>query len=108
MDELLVQKKSFELALSMIRLYKKLQARQEVVLSNQLLKCGTRIGVKIEEAVAGPASDFAAQIAAAVSQARTTRYWLRLLQESRLVDIDVTGELNQVDELLTLLTDLTH
>jgi four helix bundle protein len=103
-----VQRKSFEFALSIIRLYKKLQARQEFILSPQLLKSGTSIGVSVEEAIAEHSHEtFVDRVAVASKSARETRYWLKLLQESKLVDVDVSGELAQIDELLNLLTHLS-
>ncbi|MBW4657581.1 MAG: four helix bundle protein [Drouetiella hepatica Uher 2000/2452] len=102
-----VQRKSFEFALGIIRLYKKLQARQEFILSPQLLKCGTSIGVSVEEAIAEPSREtFGDRVAVASRSARETRYWLKLLQESKLVDVDVSSELAQIDELLDLLSRL--
>ena len=107
MDESLVQKKSFEFALSMIRLYKKLQAREERVLSSQLLNSGTGIGVNVEEALAGWDQTLRHSLMMAAKEARETRYWLKLLQESRLADVDVSVELRQIDELIYLLSSLT-
>lgn len=109
MGESLIQRKSFEFALSIIRLYKKLQARQELILSPHLLRSGTNIGVKVEQASAEPIhQDFIDGIHAACRDARETRYWLRLLQESKLADVEVSSELNQVDELISLLTGVTN
>ncbi|HEY9659041.1 MAG TPA: four helix bundle protein [Allocoleopsis sp.] len=105
MGESVIQQKSFEFALSIVRLYKKLQARQEFVLSPQLLRSGTGIGVKVEQATAEPTKQaFADKLSAASSDARETRYWLRLLQESKLADVDVTPELVQLDELIDMLS----
>ena len=42
--------KSFDFALSIIKLYKRLQAQNEYVLSKQLLRSGTSIGANINEA----------------------------------------------------------
>ena len=106
MGESLIQRKSFEFALSIIRLYKKLQARQEFVLSPQLLRSGTAIGVKVEQASAEKTQKaFVDRISAASGDARETRYWLRLLQDSKLADVDVQPELDQVDEIIAILTD---
>ncbi len=107
MDESLVQQKSFEFALSVIRLYKKLQAREEVVLSSQLLRSGTGIGVNVEEALAGWEQTMRQSLLMAAKEARETRYWLKLLQASRLADVDVSAELRQIDELIYLLSSLT-
>lgn len=108
MDASLVRTKSFEFALSVIRLYKKLQAREEVILSSQLLKSGTGIGVNLEEALTDwePTSRYS--LLRAAKDARETRYWLKLLQESRLADVDVSAELSQVDELVQLLGKLVQ
>ncbi|MCU0526574.1 MAG: four helix bundle protein [Elainella sp. Prado103] len=103
MDEKVVQTKSFEFALNIIRLYKKLQARQEFVLANELLRSGTQIGSSVEEAFAGPTQTSALEIAVAAKAVRATGYWLRLLQASRLADIDVSQELHQLEELRILL-----
>jgi four helix bundle protein len=43
-------------------------------------------------------------MAIASKEARETRYWLRLLQESELVGVDVTNELNAINEIIRILT----
>lgn len=105
MDDSLLQRQSFEFALSIVRLYKKLQARQELIISPQLLRSGTRIGLSIEELLITPIEQQAHQIAIAKQEARETFYWLRLLQASRLADVDVSPEIGQVKQLLDLLTE---
>jgi four helix bundle protein len=108
MGDSLIQQKTFEFALAIVRLYRKLQARQEFVLSPQLLRSGTSIGVKVEQAsTEREHRSFLDKLIAASSDARETRYWLRLLKESRLTDIDLTPELNQIDEIIQLLADMT-
>jgi four helix bundle protein len=105
MTESLVQRKSFCFALNIIALYRKLQDQKEYVLSRQLLRSGTSIGANVEEATAGQSrKDFLAKMAISSKEARETKCWLRLLQESQLAEIDLTEELNQVDELICILT----
>lgn len=100
-----VREKSFEFALEIIELYKELARRHEYVLSKQVLRSGTSIGANIEEASAGQSRrDFLAKMCIASKEARETRYWLLLLQESRLVDIDLTSLIARNDELIRLLT----
>jgi four helix bundle protein len=75
MAESLIQKKSFEFSLEIIRLYKRLQIQREFVLSNQLLRSGTSIGANVEEASAGQSrKDFVAKMCIAAKEARETRY----------------------------------
>jgi four helix bundle protein len=74
-----------------------LQDKREFVLSKQLLRCGTSIGANVEEAVAGQSRrDFLSKMAIASKEARETRYWLCLLQQSSLVALDVTPELQKL------------
>ncbi len=105
MGESIIQQKSFAFALEIIRLYRELKRKGEHVLSRQVLRSGTSIGANVEEASAGQSrKDFLAKVAIASKEARETRYWLRLLQKSQLVKIDVSSALDQVDELIRILT----
>lgn len=105
--ESLVQRKSFEFALRIIKLYCQLQHQREFVLSHQLLRSGTSIGATVEEAIAGQSRrDFLAKMVIASKEARETRYWLRLLQKSDLVDIEVSAELAQAEELIRILASI--
>lgn len=107
MKENVVRRKAFDFALAIIRLYKELQHQHEYVISKQLLRSGTSIGANVEEASAGQSrSDFIAKMSIASKEARETKYWLLLLQESQLVDIDLTQELAQIDELTRILTSI--
>ena len=45
-------------------------------------------------------------MAIASKEARETKYWLRLLQESSLVDLDITSELQDVNEIIRILTSI--
>jgi four helix bundle protein len=92
----IIRTKSFDFALSVIRLYQALHQRHEYVISTQLLRCGTSIGANVEEATAGQSrKDFLSKMAIASKEARETKYWLLLLQQSNLADVDVTSCLAQ-------------
>lgn len=103
--ENIILDKSFHFALQIIELYKLLIAEKEFVLSKQLLRSGTSIGANVEEATAAISKkDFTAKMSIASKEARETRYWLRLLQKSQLVKIDVTKHLHDVEQLVNILT----
>ena len=103
--ENIIQDKSFDFALSIIELYKNLINEKEFILSKQLLKSGTSIGANVEEALAGISKkDFIAKMAISSKEARETRYWLRLYQASKLVDLDYAGYLNEIEEIISILT----
>jgi len=102
-----IRQKSFEFALAIIELYRKLQEKHEYVISRQLLRSGTSIGANVEEATAGQSrKDFLSKMAIASKEARETKYWLLLHQQSKLVDVDVTSHLAQVEELIRILTSI--
>lgn len=105
MTESRVAQKSFEFALVIIRLYQKMLQNREFVLSKQLVRSGTSIGANVEEALAGQSrADFLSKMSIASKEARETRYWLRLLQASQLVPLDVSAELEASEELIRMLT----
>lgn len=105
MKKSLVQEKSFQFSLKIITLYKKLSYENEYIISKQLLRSGTSIGANIEEALAGQSKrDFISKMSISSKEARETKYWLRLLKESDLTNIDVTNLLSDIHELIRLLT----
>lgn len=107
MKESIVHNKSFSFALDIIRLYSKLNDKREYVISKQLLRAGTSIGANVEEAISAQSrKDFLSKMSIAAKEARETKYWLRLLNESKLVDESVKNELAQVDELVRILTSI--
>ncbi|MGA2684333.1 MAG: four helix bundle protein [Verrucomicrobiota bacterium] len=102
-----IREKSFLFALEIIEVFQKLREGHEYVLSKQLLRSGTSIGANVEEALAGQSRrDFIAKMAIASKEARETRYWLTLLQESRLAKIELNPALKDVDELIRILTSI--
>lgn len=103
----IVHDKAIAFALQIIDLYKYLIGQKEYVLSKQLLRSGTSIGANISEALAGQSRrDFLSKMSIASKEARESRYWLYLLQQSQLVNYDFSNELRSCDELIRLLTSI--
>lgn len=103
--ENIILDKSFDFALGIIGLYKQLISEREFVLSKQLLRSATSIGANVEEATAAISKkDFTSKMSIASKEARETRYWLRLLDKSKLVNLDYTSHLNEVEQLINILT----
>ena len=101
----IVLNKSFDFALEIIELYKFLKSKNEFVISKQLLRSGTSIGANVEEATAAQSKkDFATKMSIASKEARETRYWLRLLNKTKLVEYDYKNYLNKIDELIRIIT----
>jgi four helix bundle protein len=107
MRESIIEKKSFEFALKIIELYKKLLEQNEYVLSKQLLRSGTSIGANVTEATAAQSKkDFINKMSVASKEARETKYWLTLLSESKLIEYNFNEYLNDINELIKILTSI--
>jgi four helix bundle protein len=103
----LIASMTFDFALQVIELYRRLIEQKEFVLSKQLLRAGTSIGANVEEALAGQTKkDFIAKMAIASKEARETRYWLRLLQKSELVKLDFQAHLTGIESIINILTKI--
>jgi four helix bundle protein len=77
------------------------------VLSKQLLRSGASIGANIEEASAAQSrKDFINKMAISSKEARETKYWLRLIQESRIVNCDIEMYIKEIDEIIKILTSI--
>jgi len=105
MKQNLIQDRTFQFALSTIKLYVQMQEKREYVLSKQLLRSGTSIGANIEEAIAGQSKkDFLSKMSISLKETRETNYWLRLLKESKLIELDFEPNLKESQELLNIIS----
>ncbi len=50
--------------------------------------------------------DFISKMAIASKELRETRYWLRLLDKSRLVDLDYSYYLTSIEHIINVLTKI--
>ena len=104
----IIQQKSFQFALKIVRLYQEHRKKKEFVLSKQVLRSGTSIGANVEEALgAQTRREFHSKMQISFKEARETRYWLRLLQASKMVEYDYAECLRDVEELIRILSSIT-
>lgn len=104
--ENIIQKKSYNFALRIIQLNQLvIEENKEYVLAKQILKSGTSIGANIEEAIGAQSRrDFKAKLSISYKEARETHYWLRLLRDSKIIDINLSESmLDDCDELLKII-----
>ena len=104
----IIQSKSFDFALLIIEIYKKLMSQNEFVIPRQLLKSGTSIGANIEEALQGQSKvDFIAKLSISLKEAVETRYWLKLLKESKIIIFDdFDSYIFEINEIINILTKI--
>ena len=94
--------KSYAFALKIVNLYKYLcEERREFVMSKQVLKSGTSIGANAEEAAGAQSkADFIAKMSISHKEARETHFWLRVLRDTKYVEVNyVISLLDDCEEL---------
>lgn len=102
-----IKEKSFKFALEIIQLYKSLVEQKEFTVSRQMLKSATSIGANVCEATAGQSyRDFVSKMCIASKEARETKYWLELLEQSKLVKDDLKQLQEDPLELIKILTSI--
>ena len=108
MKQNLIYDKSFDFSLKIIELYKVLIFNKEYVISKQLLRSATSIGANVTESTdAQSKKDFISKLSISSKEARETKYWLLLLEKSKLVeDIDYSSYINDIDEFMKILTSI--
>ena len=107
----IILNKSYLFALRIIRLYVYLRSeKKEYHLAVQIVRSGTSIGANIEEAIGGSSrKDFKAKLDIAYKEARETRYWLKLLRDSYLIETAQANLLiSDCEELLKILTAIIN
>ena len=95
MKENLLIDKSLAFASRIIKLYQYLTtAKQELVISKQIVRSGTSIGANINEANYGQSKDdFISKMHIALKETSETEYWLRLLTMSEYLTNDMGDSL---------------
>ena len=107
--ENIIEKKSFDFAIRIVRLYRYLcEKKKEFVLSKQLLRSGTSIGANVAEAQqAQSKADFVSKISIALKETTETKYWLRLLYSTDyLSDVEIKTILADCVEIEKILTSI--
>jgi four helix bundle protein len=103
MKDNLIQTKSFQFSLDIIRLYRTLKNAKEYEIASQILRSGTSIGANIEEAIGAQSKrDFLSKISISLKETRETYYWLRLLKESSLLPVEFDFLLEDVVSILNI------
>ena len=107
MKQNIIRDLSFQFSLKIIDLYRRLLEKREFVLSKQLLRSATSIGANVEEALdASSKKEFIYKMTIALKEARETKYWLKLLNESRLADLNYSDYLSNIEMLISILVKI--
>jgi four helix bundle protein len=103
----LIVNKTFEFAVNIASLYKKLKQEREFHIGNQLFRSAGSIGANVEEAQAAQSrKDFISKMSIASKEARETRFWLRVIEKSELIDIDLSLFLKEIEDIINIITKI--
>lgn len=107
--ENLIENKSFDFAIRIVKLYKHLSKDKDtVVLAKQLLRCGTSVGANVSEAQrAQSRADFHAKMTIALKEANETHYWLRLLYKTDFLSAKEFESIEpDIKDIIAILTSI--
>jgi len=111
MRENIIQQKSFDFAVNIVKLYKGLvKEHKEYTLGKQILRSGTSIGANVEEAIGGYSKkDFAAKMSISYKEARETHFWLKILNATEYInDTEYNTLVMDCDEILKILYKIVN
>lgn len=105
MKENIIVEKTYRFAVEMTVVCKKLKEKKEYHLASQLIRSATSIGANVREATAAQTKrDFIAKMSIASKEAREANYWINIIKESKVMDIDYSTFLKESEEIVKILT----
>ena len=110
-QENLILDKTYNFGLRILKLYLHLRKKKiDIGLCSQLLDSGTSIGANTEEAIGGSSrKDFINKFQIFYREARETRYWLRLLKDSEILEKKLADSfISDCEEIIKILTAILN
>ena len=105
MKENIILDKTYRFAVGMTVVCKKLKEKKEYHLASQLIRSTTSIGANVREASAAQTKrDFIAKMSIASKEAREANYWINIIKESKVMDIDYSIYIKESEEIVKILT----
>ena len=105
MKENIILQKSYRFAIEITVLCKKLKDKKEFHLAGQLMRSATSIGANVSEASAAQSKrEFIAKMSIASKEAREANYWLNVISESGLLNLDYKKYLDDSVEIIKIIT----
>ena len=110
MKENLLIDKSLAFASRIIKLYQYLTtAKQELVISKQIVRSGTSIGANIAESRAAISrADFVSKLYIAAKECRETQYWIELLYKTEYLNekqyLSIKEDSEEIGKILSSIT----
>lgn len=105
----LILTKTFDFAISIVHLTQKLKEEKEYIISKQLLRAGTSVGANVEEAQdAISKTEFRYKMSISLREAKETRYWIRILDVTKMTSQKLEGHQKEINEIINILTAIVN
>jgi four helix bundle protein len=100
--ESILRQKSYAFALKVVETCKGIvNDKREYVLGKQFLRAGTAVGALVREAeFAQSRADFVSKLSIALKESNETNYWISLLKDSKILNIEAANKLDTANEEL--------
>jgi len=101
-----IQEKSYDFSKKIVLFCLSIQRNhKEYILSKQLLRSGTSIGANVEEGIGGfSKNDFRYKMSISYKEARESKYWIKLLRDTKLApEQECNDLLNDVEDIIRIL-----
>lgn len=97
--------KSLEFATQIVLFYEEFtKAKRDTTIAKQLLRSATSVGANINEAIYGNSkADFISKLHISLKETSESIYWLKLLQNTKLISFDYEGLLSLAEEIKRML-----
>lgn len=93
MKESVVEIMSYEFAIDIVKLCKRLKELKEYEFNNQLFRSSTSIGANIAEAETSFSKrEFVYKLSISIRETRETKYWLRLIRDCDIIEESTINE----------------
>ena len=108
MKESVIEKMSYEFAIEIVKLCKKLKELNEFEFKTQLFRSGTSIGANITEAeTSSTKREFIYKLSISIRETKETKYWLRLIRDCDIIDGKIINEyIKKTDDIYKVLSSI--
>ena len=103
-----IRKRTFTFGVQIVKIVNNLpKTTAGFAIGNQVIRSGTSIGANIEEAQnSGSKKEFIHSFTISLKEARETEYWLKIVKETGLIDLNLDNTLEELTEIIKVLTTI--
>lgn len=108
MKESIIEILSYEFAIDIVKLCKRLKELNEYEFKNQLFRSGTSIGANVTEAETSfSKKEFIYKLSISLRETRETRFWLRLIKDCEVIEENTINDyLKKTDNIHRIISSI--